>query len=464
MIDTLFHTCAQKNETIKNRSQSSVSMRQYLAFEKARCESNSIGDSMNADIDFINISDSYVKKLLGQEAANAVSKALSKGAIATADHHGALYCAQSFQGDILFSELIKSMGYDGAYIPIFSTGIVELENSAYARGICVYTDAKSKQFFPFFPAKDSVRLACAAIGIDSVLVDRAVNRIQKETSGEQRDVLVDLCNDIYRSEDIASCTSFSWQTTKAGVALCRKLFGENGPFFVYIQLEDIVKELLKKELEDADSLVSHILFDERVVDNLGELAEHLFIAVDEKGRKISLTLSAGVLTGKDWHKEQVEYEATWDNILALLEEGVLWPDTLLSVAVLFFERRITWYGGIFQSVYLPKWQQMLCDVLDKAGYQDESKTISKLDCGGYISGPAFAMYKKNDFAVCAGPVECLLTHTNYEQLTASLDNLNMYEAHIRGLCEIYFDLVYRNEREEDWYEKIGLYNGAKCRS
>lgn len=462
MINNLFAICAERNETIRMRSDKALSLSDFLVVEKSRRDANIKCECQAADIDFIDISCSCVKKLLGDEAATGIKNALAAKAICTADHHGALYCAQSFQGDILFSRLLKIMGHSARYIPVFSTGIVELENSAYARGICTYMDRRGKRFFPFFPAKDSVRLACTTAGIDDVLTGRAKKRIQKESEGKEREVLLSLCEDIYSSYDVAGCASFSEQTMLIGEKLSGKIFGEDGPVFVYIQLEDIVKELLKKELFDEKTLCYKVLFDEGVVDYLQELKEHLFIAVDEKGRKISLTLSEGRLVGEDWRGNSVEYEASPENILALMEEDVLWPDTLVSALVLFFERGITWYGGIFQSVYLPKWQGILADAFLQAGLEKDAKYIKSFDCGGYISGPTFAMYEDRDFAVCAGPVECLVSGIDYEDMNRQIDSINMYDAHIRGLSEIYFDLVYRNERVDDWYERIGEYNYRQC--
>ncbi|MBQ1491969.1 MAG: hypothetical protein IIZ39_08405, partial [Blautia sp.] len=396
-----------------------------------------------------------------EEMANAVSKALQSGAICTADHLGALFCSQAFQGDLLFASLLRRLGYEGSYIPILSAGQVELENATYARGICAHTVPFEKQFFPFFAAKHSVQLARCAGPVDEEMLKRFCHRyVDPCEDVHLREALGRIVSQVYETKEAGRATSFKEQVTSLGLSLSSLLFGQEGPLFVYLELEEVIMPLLRKELEREDSLLYQCLFTpslrsrfaERIMQDGAPLSLRFFTTADDKGRKVPLLLTAeGRLEGTDWRGEKVSYPADVSSVKALLEEGKIFPGFFTAAILLFFERGITWYGGYFQSCYLPEWQSALAEILEEEGYSALAGKIRSYDCKGYISGPMYALYGTEDFATPAGPVEFSMGKIDFQRLEELMEHTTLWDAHLIGITEMYFDLVGRKERISDWY-------------
>ena len=455
--------CCSRNGTMRAcRACRDETLDIFLSRQAEKVRRNQSVPHLKRAEDFFESAGSAVRERLGEEAAREVEKALRCGALGTADHHGALFCSQSFQGDILFSELLKKLGSPTNYVPLLSFGQVELENATYARGISTYMSGEEKQLFPIFPGKHSVQMASCSSKIDHDMMSRFVKAAEKKTDDPcLLSILKCLSSEIYESDDVQRFDRFADQVTRIGAMLSGRLFeGGDGPVFVYLEAEELIRPLLIRELKDPFSLISRLLDDEGTRRKLASsrtadghcLGEQLFKGADEKGRKIPLALTAeGTLTGSDWHHETVTFSLDRDSLTSLLEERKLFPGVFLAALLLFFERGLTWLGGPFQSGYLPIWQQGFVQLLMDLNWKEEADRIAAYDCTGYISGPMFALFKGPDFAATAGPVEFIAARPSYERIRALLKETTLWDAHVIGLSEMYFDLVLRNEREEDWY-------------
>ena len=459
-IDDLLVQCADVNDTVKNYASRDLSVAEFLKEEAKRAKRNREIKSLFAPDDYIELTLDYLKENLTDEpdineALSAVEDSLKTAlAVNTADHHGGIYCAQSFQVDILFKRILEENGSNSRYVPIFPTGIVELQNSTYARGICIYADRDEKKFLPIFPAKEYMRLACVTQSIKPDVTDR-MRKIAREFKGDINEALNRIINDIYSSSELFEMKDFSTQTLKIGKLLSEMIFGDEGPVFLYIEFEELITELLCREMYDESSYVYKVLYDKGVRERLSDVAKKLFVAVDDKGRKIELTLShEGKLIGYNKHKNKTELNTDRESLIKLLRERRLFPSTALSVIVMFFERGITWYGGMFQSLYLPHWQKELCEAFWASGYVDEAEHIISYDARGYICGPFACNYKAKDHLSCAGPVEFIMQPIAYDEFKRQTESVSMYDAHLLGLCEMYYDLIPGNERSKDWYRHI----------
>ena len=471
-IERMLEVCASSDHMVKEcLEKGDITIDEFLNIQAGKAKKNNEVTPLRSSEDIKAQAVRMTAKLIGDEAADGIRDALDMNAICTADHHGAIFCAQSFQGDILFSILIKKLGNRGRYVPIFSASQVELENATYARGICAYSSPEDKLLFPLFPAKYSVTLASHADPVNRDMTARFRKRFIEgcETRDRSHDAglknaLDTILRSTYESAGAMAGESFVDQASLAGAALSDLIFpGDDGLRFVYLENEEIIKPALYEELHDRNSIIARILYDDKtriafvdtVTDDDISFGGLLFRSVDEKGRKILLSLTKdGRLEGRDWHGLSVTYDTDPDTLTELMEKRLLIPGIFTCALISFFERGITWYGGMFQSCYLPVWQRDFTRFLAENGMKGEADVIGAYDCKGYISGPMFRTYSGDGFTTCAGPVEFISDRVNISEITNETKRITLGDAHRIGLSEMYFDLAARDEREENWYRNI----------
>ena len=474
-VSRMAQLCRQRNETVlASDSFGEMDLDSFAMLQAQKVKKNRKTGALRSGEDAEKSAVSIARQLLGEAAASRLEDALKKKVICSADHLGSLYCSQFFQGDLLFALILEKLGERNPAVPILAAGQVELENSTYARGICAYSSRDEKRFLPFFPAKCSVQLASHASVVSSEMTERFRRRFVGELSEKQdfveagedlplRKTLDEICRELYETEDLQKARSFSDQTARIGKRLMDHLFPGEAPSFVYLEMETVVQPLLLAELSDESSLLHLLLYDSGMRDKLIRqklpdglsLGDLLFRAADEKGRKIMLSLTQdGLLTGRDWRKEPVCYGTKPDELASLIREKKVFPGVFTEVLLLFFERGITWMGGMFQASYLPMWQDALAAVLEEAGCEAQAEIIRAYDCTGYVCGPMYALYRGDGFATTAGPVELWRNPVSFERIRELVRQTSLWDAHLIGLSEMYFDLTRRDERESDWYRKI----------
>ena len=435
----------------------------FVLLQARKAERNRRIGALRDSADFELSAAALCRELLGETAATLLREVLKQKVICTADHHGSVCCSQFFQADLLFAMLLEKLGDSGAIVPVLAAGQVELENSTYSRGISAYFSAERKMRLPLFPDKHGVQLASYAGPVTREMTDRFRGRfISPETDPALRAALEGILSGVYEAEDVLRAGSFSEQMTVAGSRLTDHLF-QKAPAFAYLEMETAVRPLLLAELGDVSSLLFRLLYDpemrrravrHRLPDGTtpGDL---LFRAADGKGRKILLSLTEdGFLTGRDWRRQPVCFGTGKEELSALIREKRVFPGVFTEALLLFFERGITWIGGMFQSCYLPQWQEGLAGVLEKAGCAAQAERIRAYDCSGYLCGPMPALYRGDGFATTAGPVELWERPVPFERFRELARKTTLWDAHLIGLSEMYYDLTVRSEREPDWYRKI----------
>ena len=464
-LNRMAELCRQRNGMVMaSYALGQISMDTFAQLQAQKVLHNRQTGSLKDAADFEDAAEAYARKLLGDAEAAKLREALKEKAICTADHHGSLYCSQFLQSDLLFALIMEKLGTRNPYVPVLAAGQVELENSTYARGFCAYRSRENKQFLPLFPAKYSVTLASHVEPVSSDMVDRFRKRFTREGDDlHLRDVLGEMCRDLYDPDDVRNAETFADQTTLVGRHLMDHLFAEDAPAIRYLEMETILLPLLLNELSDERSLVHRFLYDpdmrakligKKLPDGLS-LADLLFRGADEKGRKFMLSLTEeGTLTGKDWRKEPVCFETDPDALIPLLQEKKVFPGVFTETLMLLFERGITWIGGMFQAVYMPQWQSAFSEVLEECGLAYEADLIRSYDCTGYSCGPMMMLYGGDGFATTAGPVELWKNPVSFETVRQLAAKTMLWDAHRIGLSEMYFDLTVRDEREPDWYRTI----------
>ncbi|MER2150340.1 MAG: hypothetical protein ABS900_01880 [Candidatus Limivicinus sp.] len=464
--------CAERNAIVRAcREAGDMTLDAFLALQAEKVRHNRQIPPLRDPGDLILSASELAGRRLGQAAADGVRDALGFGVLCTADHHGGIYCAQTFQGDLFYAALLETLGYTGRYVPILGAAQVELSNSTYARGICIATDPEEKQLLPLFRRKLRNRMTSQAPPVDTGMIEEFRRGLRTVGDPNMREALDDLLRKVYESDDVLSAESFSAQTTVIGTRLSEHLFSdENTPVFTYLEAEEVVLPLLVQELREEDSLLYRLLTEtekRRALCDVrtGEgmpLAGHLFGCADGKGRKVFLLLGEdGMLSGTTLDGGELRFPADPASLIGLLESRTLFPGLYTLALLLAFERGLTWMGGMFQSLYLPEWQCLTVDLLRAAGFSEEAERICGLDGSGYLCGPMFALFRGDGFAAPAGPAEMWMLRPAWRGIRERMARTRLWDAHIIGLSEMLPDLTSREERENGWYRKIteGLYRG-----
>ena len=470
-LQELAEKCSERNAVVRAcREEGEMTLDAFLSFQAEKVSRNQRIRPLCDPADFITVASHMAEKRIGSEAADEVRSALRLGVICTADHHGGIFCPQTFQGDLLYGFLLQKLGYTGRHIPIFGAAQVELSNATYARGICLSSDRDEKQLLPLFRRKYRNMMTFCVPPVSQEMIDEfRRDCLRRVADLRMKDALESILDTVYESDDVLSAGSFSAQTTRIGVHLSEHMFsGESTPAFTYLEAEEAVLPLFVKELRDGSSLLTQLLSQPAARKELCALhaadgvplAGNLFGCADGKGRKVFLLLEEdGMLAGKTLDGEILRYPADPSTLADLLESRRLFPGLYALALLLAFERGITWMGGMFQSLYLPEWQRCTVRMLEALGFAAEADCIRPYDGSGYLCGPVFALFCGDGFAAPAGPAEIWMIHPELSGIRKKMAETCLWNAHVMGLSEMVPDLFSASERADGWYRSIaeGVY-------
>lgn len=456
-VNSLARVCCERNQTLKAcYDHGQITLNEFLDIQAGKVRKNLGITPLCSPEDFFSLAENFTSERVGPELAKKVNSALRLGAICAADHHGGIYCAQTFQSDLLFGQLLKKLGGDNKIIPIISCGQVELNSSTYARGIMSFMNRNNILHFPIFPSKPRPLLAFSAPAMSQEMLSRFRKRFIRN-SGILESALNEILISAYEHENIINCSRFESQVTKIGAALSHGLFKANSPVLVYLEMESLLTPLLIRELKDGNNLIARLLFDPRFKKYLSHelLCDVLFKFVDSQGRNIAIKFTPeNILSGRDFDGNNIAIPLELENILLLLEQRKLIPGIFLLALITIFERGLTWLNGVFASVYLPLWQEKLINILESEGMIYESNIIREYDMTSYICGPVFAVCQGEGYITPAGPVEFWISKPDFNYIESLINKTRLWDSQIMGLTTMYEDIINTHERENNWYKTI----------
>ena len=239
--------CASRNACVMScYKDGDKTLEQFLDHQAAKVRANMEKAPLRSQLDFQESAASLAAQRLGEQIGKETLSALKAGVISTADHHGSVFCSQSFQGDILQGFLLRKLGITGKVVPIITGGQIELGNVTYARGISLYTSPDSKGALPFFRKLDHNQMALRASSINAEMLAKFRRKFVEENNNSlEKETLEDILESVYESEQVQNCSGFAQQTTVIGKKLSDKLFpDEDGFTLIYLEVERVVKEIL----------------------------------------------------------------------------------------------------------------------------------------------------------------------------------------------------------------------------
>ncbi|MBR5420190.1 MAG: hypothetical protein IK115_03470 [Lachnospiraceae bacterium] len=488
-IEGFMESCCRRNETVAHFAKEEGSLRDFLKIQAGKNRANKKLTPLLPKEDALKALRQYLESRVSADIADGCIRSWASGAIATADHHGGFYSAQAFQGDLLFRQLLREEGMreeapDAAVreaIPYLTTSQVDLDNSTFARGILAYGSETGRQQFSLMPKSREREMVACSRAYNKDELARVLQTICKK---KELKPMADIVSEIYGRPELLGMERYADQLFAVGLELGNRALagfaseGTYAPSLCYVEMEEALRPLFLKELGEPSSILYRMFFDPALRKALDEVKTEdgitlsclLFMGSDARGRKVHVHLAPdGSLEGISIKGEHFTYGNSVEEIRELMEERKLLVSGYAAALMLVFERGFTWYGGVFQSVYLSKWKELTCKVLRMAGMEEEADRIAAYDCTGYISGPVYAL---NEFTVpaedeagerygtAAGPLEFIQMRPDEGSFDRWMDT-GTGESHYRGLFEIYYDLHSPEGREEGWYRTIAAWCGER---
>ncbi|MEL7655097.1 MAG: hypothetical protein AAGU75_04210 [Bacillota bacterium] len=426
------------------------------------------GKPIQSADDFLMISKEYNEALLGEKIAEELDQVLRFPLLNTANHHGVDFFPPSVQGNLLFWQALKENGIQTKYLPICSFGIVSLSNSSYARGITSYSVCDKHLRIPIFPKSIENKMVRYVPAFTEEQIKRTIFRLNTEfrelkASEEIRQTL----EKYYLNETVLNQKYYGDQAVFINLMLSKDMYPDGDlPQIVYMEMEQIINQLLIKDLKDENSMIYRILYDNRILNGIRRQMEEgntsmstmFFWGTDSAGRRFVLDFCPdGYMRGKTLAGEIVTLPAGSKDIESLIEQERIVPSGYTMAVLLSFARGYTWLGGYFQGDYLPEWQKgtaLAFSMIDE--YRDWAESIMNYDCSGYISGPVYALNQTEEgLLVPAGPLEIIHSGGINQKRLDYLLEATVTESHIMGLYNSYSELIPPALRRDNWSHSIG---------
>ncbi len=321
--------------------------------------------------------------------------------ISYADHLGLLNYKLLYNSNLLYGELIKKLKLP--YVVVFASGNIPMVNKSHPRGF--YFKGRKYNFFGEKQCKLPVFLFDGKLNAERAkgLAGFCIGCNRDSLTVEEEKFLEFLFFDGLEIEKASrDYETFSDQLTFMNSRLWKYYFDntirESIPGIIYLQSNPIILELLLREIEKKDSLISSILFDpgvrRRFLKNFSgipccwgeDMGTHFFWGVikhREKTRLTALKLDEvpGTLVGEDF-SIKLEREAI---IAALKERRILQASFFDLLLVTFLEGYLT-LGGFNQLEYLPQMQKAHVKTLREIGRDEMAGPFAARATGGLICG------------------------------------------------------------------------------
>lgn len=430
----------------------------------------------------------YCAELLGDELAGVLRDELIRAPIAlTANHHGVDFFAQSVQGTLGLS-LRQIDRQPARTVPVFACGSIAMNNLTYPRGLLVYqVDGEAPLRIPVFPDRVKRQAVARASPFDTAMLQRSEQRITKlARDGVLTLPLAEALNDVlqnYRDHGLPDPASYSDQAVILNHRLWQRLLPAQGAAqLVYLELERLSLPLIIQDLQDDNSLLSILLFNDQVRGSLIQALQgtkgcwqnadllkqaydqqnagssvsqgtFMFWGLDPRGRRFPLGLE--VRQQQLWLRSMdatVDWRiaATVDALGAALQRGDLLPSLFTCYTVISLARGVVCAGGYYQAEYLPQIQRGVITALNAdEQFGVVAKAVAKVSAGAYLSGMQTVMCEVRDGLVPAGLVEMIGGGGLTAQQQQQIASMTVRDAHLASLSETLMD-VFSDSSEVCW--------------
>lgn len=429
----------------------------------------------------------YIEPLLGPELAEQTAVDITKDPVVlTANHHGVDYFAQSVQGSLLFS-LGKKQHAGVRTAPVFACGNIPLDNLTFPRGALIYqadTASPGPKKLAVFPNKVRRQPVSLVSGVDQKKVNEVIRRISKTKKvGCHHDgslaALLEILADDYAADTSCKQIRYSDQSVIINHRVWQRLFADEQlmPDLITLELEEVARRLLLKDLTDSDSLIYQLLFSSAVREKLIPLLDGVtgcwniskmrnrmaqddsdtvlktegtgtfaFWGIDDANRRVPLfpeqQSESLILNGISDSGQSQVFSFAPDELIKALENRRLLPSLFSCFTVIALARGVSCLGGYYQAEYLPAIQAGVIEALQPEFEQTGMKHIIGASyTEGYLSGMQLIMTGREQSVYPAGPLEIISGGALSENDLNKMGNVSVGNAHLASLLETISDVV-----------------------
>ena len=328
--------------------------------------------------EFLETFEEEVQKIFGTDIATKARSQLAQHYfVSTADHMGPV-CHPCFINASLVTAAacIARNDKEFPFLIVLPCASISFDNHTFPRGLQFHSAID-----PTNPPLHSVGFFGRSVrplpvfgfrGYGKEDMDRATKQLQesvreKKILPQEMESITALFQEVYLQPEIMGSTTFGEQMAKANMQLWRRYFRHHPgtmPDLLYIEQEQLVSKLICKYHLDADTTISHILFD-RECDELifryfegiqgafsrdGQWGTYLFWGLPPGSKyRMQLWKQGNALVSADG---SYRLELTPDNLRRALESREILPSTLMDFIVLSFYYGLKCLGGFNQVNYL----------------------------------------------------------------------------------------------------------------
>lgn len=387
----------------------------------------------------------YLRPIFGEgTAAHAAALLERQRCLSTSNHHHLAFDYSFVQDTLLYEQWLRKNGETEGIVPIFAASNVNLQNSAYPRGIVLYDCnlPEKKLKLPLFPHRMKHTCVAGIEGVRPSMIQAAQKRlVQVKKNGTIRPAMFQAISEFYEdtllSDAVQSCGSYRAQTTVVNALLSQRYFTDRHPRYLWMPLEDIVSELLQRDLRREDTLLSWLLFHPALRESLlaqlngvsgcwtgTSAGTHFFWGLDHRGVPFSMHLETvqGVvlLIGTDSAGGTVTVLFAADAICERLKHRTLLPSLFLDFLELYFLRDYTVFGGYYQPTYLKHMQTGIVRSLDALGMFEKEAEIIRQKVSYTTLGPTYLFHDRGDGPYFVSTAELLEAPISTPELEEAL--------------------------------------------
>lgn len=440
------------------------------------------------------------QELFGEEKAIQTKKLLEQTKLLhTANHFGIEYLPQCVQGNLLYYQWLIIHYKRTNIVPLFACTTVSMRSENFPRGILNYYNLSGKKYplkVPILTNKNRSVMVGYAKGFQKEMVEKAKkqylkykqsNTISQETYESMMDILSE-----YEKEDILKRKTYIEQAALLNERIGKRFIKNKSVSFLYLPMEQIAVNLLIHEIEKSNSVLNHIVWDDKVRQHVlkylngldgcwnteslekiliwkqGEsllydtIGTHYFWGVDNRGVRYPLCFLKKTnqlfLVGITSYAEKIVFEITPKKLKETLLSKKIIPGIFLTFLEIYFLRNVSIAGGCFQENYIRKIQAGLLRAWKEfEKIETQREHIKKKRETVYLSGPLFALHKIRDIrgdsrTVPMGAAEIIEEKGFTTNQLQELLNINLYQSHEMGLFNFYPDIIPKKKQNPFWMD------------
>ncbi len=426
-----------------------------------------------------------IEKRLGADVAQKMAKQLRKlPLVSTADHHSFIDHPFWVNANLISAiPYIESKDPDIHYLVVFSFASVSVNNaSGFPRGILFHggiNGSGNMMKMPVLPDKLKMGTVYGMEPYNRNDLDRVEASLQKKASdGEilkkKADDVTQVLETFFAGDTELQAPDLSSQITEVNYRLWPKLFHHTQadgaastmahviPDLIYLEIETIVAETLRRHHLDGDTLIHKALFDPTyqtlILRHFNGLpgafslennwGTHLFWGIDAKLHRVRLSLKDGELRSEDG---SIVVPFTPQGVREALDQKKMFPAMALCYLVVSLYYGMKCLGGFCQVHDLTMMKAAWMKILEEAGEKKESEALIPLqtkELGG--DGMVLAYFAtRQETLVPATGIDMVLekVNTSYDSYIELSKNITLSEAMSPLLPEMYTVLYSQQDRD-----------------